>query len=434
MKHSLFFPFLLLLFSLLGLTTLAIAQTNNGITNAFTERVKTLLNQKEYFRLDKEFKFFEDNPEEGEKLYYQCFIDNAFNRNEACITNIDKIFKQKSLTLQDSAIAALLLLQSDSYFKLFQYANAARNDSVVLSQYADWLETSVLSDTKNNFIISKALQNIPPQEIYAYQGASLKWKKDRMGLINIPVKINNQTINSVFDTKANLSCITETYAAKVGVKMLDASIEEGSGITGIRFRNGLGIVDSLDIGDIALKNVVFIVMPDEKLQFGPFSIHIIIGYPVIEQLKEVQFHKDGQMIVPANPTESDLHNLALDGLNPVLSLKAGKDTLCFHLDLGSQRTRLYASYFERYKDAVLKEGKKTTTKLGGAGGTVKKDIYLIPELSLSVDNKNVTLSKVNVFTQKLSPQERLYGILGEDFVLKFDAFILNFTSMYFKVK
>jgi hypothetical protein len=82
----------------------------------------------------------------------------------------------------------------------------------------------------------------------------------------------------------------------------------------------------------------------------------------------------------------------------------------------------------------MKDGKKTTTKLGGAGGSIRKDIYLIPELNLSVDNKVVTLRKVSIFTQKLSSQERLYGILGEDFIRGFDEFVLNFRSMYFKVR
>jgi predicted aspartyl protease len=434
MKYSLFFLFPLLLLSILGLPTVAIAQINNGVTNAFTKRLETLLDQKEYFRLDKDLKFFKENLAEGEKLYYQCFVDNAFNRNEACITDIDKMFKITSLILPDSTKAALLLLESDSYFKLFQYARAAHIDSIVLSKYASWLENSVLSDTKNNFLISKALQDIPPQETNIYHGTTLKWKYDRMGLINIPVKINNQTINSVFDTKANFSCITQTYANKIGIKILDAFIEEGSAITGIRFKNGLGVADSLYIGDIVLKNVVFLVMPDEKLQFGSFSIHAIIGYPVIEQLIEIQFYKDGRMIVPANVSENNLHNLVLDGLNPVLSLKTGNDTLCFHLDLGAQQTRLYATYFERYKEAIIKEGKKTTTKIGGAGGSIRKDIYLIPELNFFVDNKDVRLRKVNIFTQKLSPQERLYGILGEDFIRNFDEFVLNFRYMFFKVK
>src|SRR4051812_2711102 len=73
MKHSLFFLFPILL-SILGLPAIAIAQVNNGVTNAFTKRLETLLNQKEYFRLDKELKFFEEDPDEGKKLYYQCFV------------------------------------------------------------------------------------------------------------------------------------------------------------------------------------------------------------------------------------------------------------------------------------------------------------------------------------------------------------------------
>jgi predicted aspartyl protease len=425
--HFIFLSFLLV-------TTTATAQKNTA-DMVFNTALNELLHQKEYFKLEIKYRLLKNDLEKAQQLYFGCFIDNAFNRNEAAITGIDIFLKQHEASIPDSVKAALLLLQADSYYKLFQYTKAGFNDSIVIASYSTAIDSTLLRRVRNDLLTANILKDIPPQQTQVNNGTVLTWKKDRMGLTSIPVQVAHQTINSVFDTRANISCITETYARKLGLHLMDGTVEDGSGITGIRFQNQLGIADSLYIGDILFTHVVFLVMPDDKLRFGLFfSINLIIGFPVIEQMKEIQLYKDGRMIVPAMASTGGEHNLAIDGPDPILYLQSGNDSLCFQLDLGAQQTSLYATYFERYATNIIANGKKTTVKLGGAGGSKRKDIYLIPQLSLSIANKNIILRKVNVFTQKLSPQERFYGNLGQDFINNFDKLVLNFKAMSFEVE
>jgi hypothetical protein len=51
-----------------------------------------------------------------------------------------------------------------------------------------------------------------------------------------------------------------------------------------------------------------------------------------------------------------------------------------------------------------------------------------------VVNKTASLTMVYIFTQKTSSKEKYYGNLGQDFTSKFDGFVLNFKSMYFKAQ
>src|SRR3569833_3940721 len=164
-----------------------------------------------------------------------------------------------------------------------------------------------------------------------------------IGLVNIPVTTHSQTVDAIFDTRANISSITITYAKKLGLHMYDVTFNEGSGATGIQFKTGMGIADSLYLGDILVKNVVFQVMPDSILYIAPikYQLNMIVGFPVIEQLREVHIFKDGRMTIPATPSQSSLHNFALDGLDPVIALKVGKDTLPFHFDSGAGTSMLY---------------------------------------------------------------------------------------------
>ena len=401
---------------------------------AAVAKLSSLLNQKEFFKLEKQLNSDRQNISDDQRLYFQSFIDEAFNRNEASVSTIDSLLNNYSSSLTDSSKAALQLLQGDCYFKLFQYEKAALSDSVVLDHYSKSLDSEKINDIKNDLLIRNALRLMPPQFTSITRSTNIRWTRDAIGLIEIPVKRDTTTYSCIFDTRANISSITQTYAAKLGLKILDVSYEEGSGITGIKFKTGLGIADSLYVGDILIRNAVFQVMPDSILYLAPinFSLNVIIGFPVINQLKEIHILKDGQMIIPLLESASDLHNFALDGLDPVISLLTVKDTLLFNLDLGATTSDLYYGYFEKYKQHILKEGHKKTIQLGGAGGILKKVVYTMPHIELSLGNKKVILDSADILMQKIFPEEKMYGNIGNDFTSQFNELILNFDKMYIK--
>ncbi|HEY4323011.1 MAG TPA: retropepsin-like aspartic protease [Mucilaginibacter sp.] len=397
-------------------------------------RLKYLLDQKEYFKLEARFKIDAANIDDKNRLFFKSYIDNAFNRNLECIKDVDSLLKINTYELRDSEKVNLNRLQGDSYFKTFQYSKAAQNDSNVLKLYSNALSKDDVDDIKNDLIIRTALKKEAPQQTIIKNNSLLRWMKDELGLVEIPIISQSQTFSCIFDTRANISSITRTYAKKLGLRILNATYDEGSGITGIKFKTGIGIADSLFIGDIKVKNAVFQVMPDSILYFAsvPFQINIIIGFPIIEQLQEVHIFKDGRMTIPLTPAKSDLHNFALDGLDPVISLKSGNDTLSFHFDSGASSSDLYSAYFEKYKKRILKTGVKKTVGFGGAGGMQKKEVYVLPNFDVTLGNKSVTVDSITVITKKIYPKEKFYGNIGQDFTNKFSEVIYNFKDMYIK--
>ncbi|MES2109154.1 MAG: retropepsin-like aspartic protease [Bacteroidota bacterium] len=400
---------------------------------AALKRLQTLLNQNEYFKLDAEFKIAGDKLADVDRLYFGAYLNNAFNRNDDCIKDVDSLL-QLSANLPDTTKAALKRLQDDSYFKTYQYLKAARCDSDILKDYSKALRKDVVDDIKNDLLIRNGLKNIPAQLTVKKTNTTIAWRKDRIGLINIPVTTHAQTVDAIFDTRANISSITQTYAKKLGLHILDVTYNEGSGATGIQFKTGMGIADSLYIGDILVKNAVFQVMPDSILYIAPikFQLNIIVGFPVREQLQEVHIFKDGKMTIPLTPVKDDLHNFALNGLDPVIALQSGADTLSFHFDSGAGNSMLYEAYFNKYKQDVLKNGVKKTVGFGGAGGTQKKEVWVLPKFNLGVGGKTVVVDSVSVLTKPISPGEKFYGNIGQDFTSKFSELIYNFKYMYIK--
>jgi predicted aspartyl protease len=407
--------------------------TNNPVS---VRRLKILLSNQDYFKLDAQFKLLQDSMDDGNRLYFKCYIDNAFNRNADCVKDVDSILQHPPDKMADSVKVDLLRLQSDSYFKNYQYAKSAASDSSILKKYRKGLSKDEADDISNDLLLRNALKNTPEQQTTIKSNTTITWKKDGLGLMNIPIGTNSKTFDAVFDTRANISSITESYARKLGLRRLNVSYFESSGITGNRFKTGLGIANSMYIGSILVKNAVFQIMPDSILYISVLKVqlNLILGFPVIEQLQEIHIFNDGRMTIPLTPTHSDLHNFALNGLDPVIALRSGKDTLPFNFDSGATSSVFYFAYFQKYKANILKCGVKKTVGFAGAGGIVKKEAYKLPTVTLALGDKQVRIDSVVVQMKKISPGEKLYGNIGQDFTKNFKELVYNFKDMYVKVE
>jgi hypothetical protein len=197
------------------------------------------------------------------------------------------------------------------------------------------------------------------------------------------------------------------------------------------------VADTLRINNILMKNVIFQVMPDEVLYIAPIdlSLPIIIGYPVIAQWKEIHIHQNGTMTIPAKPHPSHQHNMALDGLDPVVNAIVGSDTLGFKFDTGATTSDIFDNYFRGHKDDIMRRGKASTIQLGGAGGVVQKEVYTIEDFKITIGSKTAKLKQVSVHKDPIpNLNEKFYGNLGQDIMTQFKETILNFEDMYIDFK
>ena len=102
------------------------------------------------------------------------------------------------------------------------------------------------------------------------------------------------------------------------MKIIPVDIKVGT-ITGDKLLAKLAVCSKLTMGNIDLFNVVFLVLPDEALSFPQINYQIngILGFPLIESLKEIRITQDGHFIVPlVAQTTSKSSNMAMNGLTP----------------------------------------------------------------------------------------------------------------------
>jgi len=372
---------------------------------------------------------------EWEKLYINALILNLRHKNAESNTVINLLLDKYSQTIPDSLKLLLYETRMKNSVNFFDYKDALYCTEYVLQNYSSLLDSAEDVDMKNSRVIWKAAENIQKQTVEITGDSKIPLKKDLAGLINIPVKSAGVEEEFIFDTGANFSVVNETYAKKMKLKILDGKIQVGS-ITGKSIASKLAYAELLEIGNVKLENVLFLVMPDESLSFagGLYVINGIIGLPVIKEMKEVHIKND-EIYIPKQKTPGTLANMLIDGFVPAIEVIDGTDSLAFTFDTGAKATLLYSSYYKRNKTKIESKYEMEEIEFGGAGGTVKVKGFRIKDIILRVGNSKIKLDDVRVVAEKIKDHDKSYfGNLGQDYMGEFSEMILNFEDMYVDFK
>lgn len=399
---------------------------------ADTKKLDSLLNRRHFFELKRELESSTyANLPAYRKLYYQAFLHNFFHElitsNEEILILLEKYKKQ----LTDNEIGNLLMKKIDNHVKLYQYQDAHLTTQLLLRKYKHAMNAEERDDARNSDIIWKGLANVPPQTTTISRETQIAYRRDLAGLMNIPVSFADSTYYFVFDTGANLSVITESYARKSNLRMLNVKFKVRA-ITGLQVNASLGIADELKLGNISVKNAVFMVFPDSALSFarGVYTIKGIIGFPIIEQLQEIRINKNA-MTIPQTAVDRNIRNFGVDELLPVITVAYNTDTLAFTFDTGAQFTFLNEPFYRQYKKLIDTAGKSLDMQVGGAGGVTKTKAFKLPQIEINVAGRSALIKDVSIKTTSTTPKDKLYfGNFGQDIMNQFKEMIINFRYMY----
>jgi len=365
------------------------------------------------------------------RLYYQAFLHNFFHDLTTSNNEIAQLLAVHKNQLTTVQIGYLLMKKIDNHVKLYQYREAHITTQLLLRKYRSALSVDEREDVRNSDLIWKGLQNVPPQTTTIAGENQIGYRRDLAGLITVPVNFVDSSFYFVFDTGANISVITESYARKASLRKLNVRFKVRA-ITGLEVNANLGIADELRLGNIVVKNVVFMIFPDSSLSFarGMYTIKGILGFPVIEQLQEVHIDKNN-LTVPQVAVDRNIRNFGIDELLPVISVGYNTDTLAFTFDTGAQFTFLNEPFYHDYKKLVDTAGYSFEMQIGGAGGVAKSKAYRLSQIPITVAGQAAVLKDVAVKTSSSTPKDELYyGNFGQDIMNQFKEMVINFRYMY----
>lgn len=400
--------------------------------------LNNLYNHKQFFKLKKKLGENGINLSDIQKLYYNSLIDNAFNDPEKSNAGINKLLKENEKELTDSMIVNLYNCKIMNSVNLFNYKDSFQAVEILLKHYKNLIEDKELKDLENSAKIFRSGFSLAPQTVEIKGDTRIKIRRDIADLVNVKAEINGNEEEFIFDTGANFSTVSESFAKKTGLIFLEGKIDVGTA-TSKEVSSGLAYAKSLKIGNISYSNVLFLVLPDEALSFagGFYVINGIIGFPVIKEMKEIQL-SDKELFIPSKPKNSSYSNLALNGFLPVIetfvnTTFAVADTLVFSFDTGAKKTMLYYPYYEKYRSVIDSKYEPSEIKVGGAGGEEILKGFQIDEMNFRVSEGNAELKNVSLLSEQIRDKDNdkyLGGNIGSDFFSSFKNMIINFDDMY----
>lgn len=393
-----------------------------------TELVR-LYEREDYFTLRE--RLGDRTPDEPPGLrVLRAAVADAFNDPERSNELLAPLLEEDEgpgVAVPDSLRFEARRIRLRNLLRLHRYAGARDVVDRLLEAPPAFVDSVELADLRNTRRLTGALADVPPQRTVARAATVLR----PVGRGQVSVSVGDSVRHYALDTGANLSVLIRSEAEALGLKIREADLDVGSS-TDLRIRADMAVADRVSVGGLELRNVVFLVVPDEVFTFGDFVIRGLVGFPVAEAAGELRFRSDGSIEIPAEVPARGERNLALDDLTPLVRVEwEGEELVCV-LDTGANRSVFYEPFYRAHREWIESAGTPDTMQVGGAGGVRELPSYRLEDVTLRIGGKPVTLPEVHVHTGSLErrPEDDTRDCnVGQDVLSRFDGYVLNFRSM-----
>lgn len=319
-----------------------------------------------------------------------------------------------------------LLAETD--FAAGDYAGAA--DAAERSRLASEKLGVAADDDAQLGALARELARLPPLKVMAFAPQPTPIHPDKVGLLRAPVSINGQRHEAVVDTGANLSVVSSSAAKRLGLHVFDGLTHvRGAGNDQVPTR--IGIAEQLDFAGLKATNVAFLVLDDSQLAFSAipgYRIDLIVGFPVLRELKNIRFPRNG-WLTPEPSAGSDLpSNLRLVGNDLFVSASVNGHPVALHLDSGASNSFLSDLFAARHPEMTKGLALKAE-RVAGAGGAATRRSATLPKAELLVANERITLASLPIVVEQSSGSSPLFGVLGGDVLGQFEYWQIDFENM-----
>lgn len=405
-------------------------------------RIASLINKSNYFALEREYPVLKRTAQADYlKLMAEISLGINFNRPDSVLFKIDKLIGNYQAEIGFENTSSYVAVKTMIEGRKGNYANAADImkdfiDQLTMLGYDGDLEAGI-----STYEYWNSFRNCPMQElIRPDKDVEIPFYIEKAGkgtLIYIPVTIHGKQYKFIFDTGAEGTFMSERLANEAGVDIVSDYELEIQGA--IAISNGMyGYLDSLQIGNMTLKNsIVSIIKPNEAID-TIFQIDAVIGLDFMKLASEVQIDVKNKMIVfPSKPTPlpKSGRNMFLDmGRRPIIEISYYGDLLPILFDTGNVASCFQFPFYERYKSKVDSIGVKDRVNLGGIGGINSFDVMKMPPILLKIGDNSFDMKDIVVFTSVDAGLGYEYGNFGISFITLFSEVTINFQDLFIEVK
>ena len=438
-------PFLIILLSVLS-SQMILAQQPD-------QRIGDLINTEDWFGLEKEYPILKDSMEVPFlKVVAEAMIARNFNQKERALACLNELLTSHQSDL-GAGVFNFIILRAKLLEEMGRYAEAADFMKNVLDQLkgqgvTEGLEAmeyyyqhvNVLRDypalnlSRPNHDVSVpfTLKELKPKRIESWMRKKDERNPDAKSvLISVPVTLHGETIPFHFDTGAGVTFVTEKFVREKGLPLIGDSVIYTGNSKGLR-----AFIDSLQIGEITVRNIIAGVGVEEESEFlDMVGVGPILGRDIITAIGETQISMDDSTMlfpVETSPLPAYGRNMLY---NSHVEATAGGENLRFLFDTGNASNNacyLYAAYYNAHREAIDEVATTDTISGGGYGIAGAREMKVIRPFSLSIGNMPIQLVEAVVDEESTLADEHCHGNIGIAAVLQHKKTILNFRDMFVK--
>jgi hypothetical protein len=351
------------------------------------------------------------------RAFYQGAVACAFNDERRCENRLRNVFK--SAPGSDEAVEAHRILGS-TYFTHAQYKKAlAQVNAILALRPTD-------PDALSGQPVLAALADTPDQQI------NRRHTTVQLEYGGLPFSINGVHATYWFDTGAELSVLTESEATRFGLRARPAAVQVGD-VNGNQVKMRIAVADELSIGSVLIKNVAFLVLPDQP----PFSNQSpgsrgLIGMPVLLALRTFVWDADKTFKIGPETSHKRVPRagLCFDGNHPLVQVAYESRALVFALDTGATNTDLYPPFASAFPELIRSATKTDSYKMEGVGGAKYMEAATLESLKFNIGGFPATLKSVGVLLKPTTDASRFFaGNLGIDLLQQAHQTTFDFKSM-----
>lgn len=358
----------------------------------------------------------------GEKLSPLCKaeLDGAANHVRIAERELKAIIKQAPRS-GDAYDAHSTL--THLYLRVGRFRDAEAEVLALLALKPD------ASDLKNTQSLFALLGRYPDLTVSGSHPAIVR-SRIIDGNIFAPVTVNDSKGMYMLDTGINLSIMSKSEAARLGLKP-QSSITKLTDIGGtIGAELQVTEVDDLLVGATHLRHVPFLVMDDTNGAFAGLSSGYcgILGIQPLLAMGSIRFQSETLEIGGKSGSGSKTVPLLFDRAMPLTQIIYQAKPLTVTFDVGATQTTLNSSFAKLYPE-LLKTGARERHDMNGLSGTTARNSISVPDLAFTF-GRRVDLAPATILTDQTTGTSIWAAAnLGYDLMQQARPFTIDFQSM-----
>lgn len=350
-------------------------------------------------------------------------LDDAARLLPACLAELERVRSDRAFEAFETLV--------DTYRRRGDYGKEHALLVRWLDAHSDSIDADELPGLRNELGTAAVLRGLPRPEATGATTAAMRTYLNALGTRNVDLRVAGVNLPWMIDTGANYSVVSDSAARRMKLTVHDVSYH-AVGSTGHSVATRIAVIQSLPVGEVILRNVVAIVVPDAALHIrssrADYQIEATLGFPALAQLGQFRIDPDGTLTVDRTaPLLQSGARLYMQQLTPLVEVEVGGQQAVLSVDTGATRTTLNASYAARFVDRT-DSWARTRDASYGMGGSSEAEALVEPELRTLASGQTVVQRDVTVALagDKAAP---VLGNLGQPFLTANGSYTFDFRAM-----